>query len=158
MTLTRVWGNEDDANLRKLARSGLSAGQIAVKLERTRNAVCGRAWRLNIHLHGTSEGKPRVQKVKLKPRVMAVKRFVAPSAPLVDPPTNVEARESNPVSLLDLQDGMCKWPVGDFFCGAVALPRRPYCMQHTYVSHHTEQPTKTETTPRLRSIGGGRNW
>jgi hypothetical protein len=153
MSLSKAWGEDDDASLRALASEGLSAGQIAVKLDRSRNAVCGRAWRLEINLHGSGKKEFRSQKIKPRAKRYKLARAVAVTQPLgspmLDPPINVEAAGCPTVGLLDLQEGMCKWPVAEFFCGAVALPRRPYCWQHNHASHHTKQPT----TVRSR-----RNW
>ena len=45
-------------------------------------------------------------------------------------------------SLLELEAGECRWPVGDprqdgfHFCGEPAEPGRPYCTQHCHVAYH----------------------
>jgi GcrA cell cycle regulator len=51
---------------------------------------------------------------------------------------------SQRLSLLELNEATCHWPVGDpsspefFFCGGKALPSLPYCAHHSRVAY---QPT-----------------
>ncbi|MEL7172748.1 MAG: GcrA family cell cycle regulator, partial [Pseudomonadota bacterium] len=50
------------------------------------------------------------------------------------------------LSLLELTERTCKWPIGDptednfFFCGLPALPGKPYCEHHVLVAY---QPMST---------------
>lgn len=48
------WSPEDTNRLRELADLGWSARRIGKALNKTRNAVIGRAWRMGIQLHGRS--------------------------------------------------------------------------------------------------------
>jgi GcrA cell cycle regulator len=65
-------------------------------------------------------------------------------------------------SLLDLNDRICKWPVGhpgepDFhFCGQQANPGYPYCVQHCGVAYQAQLPAATAARPRrcLRRAAG----
>ncbi len=47
----------------------------------------------------------------------------------------------HPMSPLDLNERMCRWPIGhpgdnDFrFCGAQRIPGRPYCADHCAVAY-----------------------
>lgn len=52
-------------------------------------------------------------------------------------------------SLLDLESGECRWPVGDprkegfHFCGAQQVMGRPYCIEHwplSFVPGRAKQP------------------
>jgi GcrA cell cycle regulator len=51
---------------------------------------------------------------------------------------------SQRLSLLELNEATCHWPVGDpsspefFFCGGKALPSLPYCTHHSRIAY---QPT-----------------
>ena len=51
---------------------------------------------------------------------------------------------SQRISLLELNEATCHWPVGDpaspefFFCGGKALPSLPYCAHHSRIAY---QPT-----------------
>ncbi len=42
------WSPEEDTQLRKLARSGLSLGEIAVQMERSKSSVRTRALAMNV--------------------------------------------------------------------------------------------------------------
>jgi GcrA cell cycle regulator len=52
------------------------------------------------------------------------------------------------VTLLDLNDRICKWPIGhpdepDFhFCGKPVSPGFPYCGEHCLVAYQSQQPRR----------------
>lgn len=125
------WTDERIAKLRKLWDDGLSASQIADKLGNvTRNAVIGKAHRLG-----------------LKARPSPVKQEAAGA-----PKTAVKKPKATPrpakVTLLDLNERMCKWPIGhpgeeDFhFCGKKAEAGFPYCAQHCGEAYQSQQPRR----------------
>lgn len=139
MSITKVWTEEDDAALKRLAAEGASAREIGDALGRGRNSICGRAWRLGITLSGMKKpgGKPRkvrprVPKLKLVPRVQLQQtqqpRVVLPLAEAL--PVEAAFIPPSPVTWEGLHEGCCKWPVGDLFCGEAAMPRKPYCERH----------------------------
>ena len=88
------WTDERIAKLQKLWDEGLSASQIAEKLgDVTRNAVIGKAHRLG-----------------LKSRPSPVKQDSAPSKPAAKK-AKITTKPTK-VTLLDLNERMCKWPIG----------------------------------------------
>ena len=145
-----AWKEEDDEQLKRLASEGLSATEIGKTMSRSRNSVGGRAWRMNIHLKG--EQKPRGKPKKLpmqdgrRRRTTFLPRLVVPAAPeqIVS-----ACGERKLVALLDLEDGMCKWPINNFYCGAVTSRRQSYCSEHGKVSI---------APPGTKLFGGKRNW
>lgn len=163
---TLGWTAEDDAKLKQLATEGASAGEIGERMGRSRNSICGRAWRLGVTLRGAKKpgGKTRlrkdrpnrqyVQKVKLTPRVQPAPQVAAPQPlPLAEalPVATLAPLPASAVSWDNLQDGCCKWPVGSMFCGAVAMPRKPYCPQHTYESKQALAPPREARRPVPRA-------
>jgi GcrA cell cycle regulator len=65
-------------------------------------------------------------------------------------------------SLLDLNEKICKWPLGhpgepDFhFCGAPANPGFPYCVQHCGVAYQAQLPRRDRRPPPPLPFGGPR--
>lgn len=126
-----AWTDERIEKLKALWDSGQSASQIAKELGEgvTRNAVIGKAHRLGLK----SRPSPvKSDKVKAKaPARRATKK---------DP--------SKLISLLDLTDRMCKWPIGhpgdpDFhFCGKPAEPGMPYCAAHCLEAYQAQPPRR----------------
>jgi GcrA cell cycle regulator len=64
---------------------------------------------------------------------------------------------SQRLSLLELNEATCHWPVGDpsspdfFFCGGKALAGLPYCAQHSRVAYQPAADRRRQTaksTPR----------
>lgn len=43
-------------------------------------------------------------------------------------------------SILELKEGMCKWPIRDKWCGCKAQTGKPYCAQHAYISRGSPLP------------------
>lgn len=90
-------------------------------------------------------------------RIMASKPDVddeailsALAAPVARPASRKsETRASNArVTLLDLNERICKWPIGhpdeaDFhFCGKTANPGFPYCVDHCLVAYQAQMPRR----------------
>ncbi len=135
-----AWTDERIEKLRKLWDEGLSASQIAAKLGEgvTRNAVIGKAHRLSLKSR-PSPVKKDTDKKKAAPKRVAKK---------VD---------KKLISLLDLTDRMCKWPLGhpgddDFhFCGKPSEPGMPYCAGHC-VEAYQAQPPRRDRRPQRPPI------
>jgi GcrA cell cycle regulator len=64
--------------------------------------------------------------------------------------------------LLDLNEKICKWPIGhpgepDFhFCGNQANPGFPYCVQHCGVAYQAQLPRRDRKPPPPLPFGGPR--
>ncbi|MBZ6077244.1 GcrA family cell cycle regulator [Microvirga puerhi] len=164
-----TWTDERVELLKKLWADGLSASQIATELGNvTRNAVIGKVHRLG--LSGRAKDKvaaPAAQRARKPAR--------APSAPAPIAPQNrnnvivasiprqpaAEAVEimaeddvaipmSERVTIMDLRESMCRWPMGDptkpefRFCGARSLTGLPYCAHHARVAYQPVADRKRE--------------
>jgi GcrA cell cycle regulator len=84
----------------------------------------------------------------------------APPRRLVPAKPSPEIAEKT--SLLDLNDRICKWPMGhpgepDFhFCGQAANPGFPYCVQHCGVAYQAQLPRRDRRPPPPMPFGGPR--
>lgn len=151
------WTDERVELLKKLWAEGLSASQIASQLGGvTRNAVIGKVHRLSLSGRAkpaSSGPRPR------KPRSPSPHRSVSRSyvsgntalkvhaqpaprrLPAPIPEEDVVVPISLNVSLMALNDSMCKWPIGDpgaddfHFCGHKNYNDLPYCEYHSRVAY-----------------------
>ena len=126
------WTDDRIDILKKLWAKGLSASQIAGQIGDgvTRNAVIGKAHRLGL--------KSRPSPVKSDPK--------KPKKPAPKP--IAAAVSEDRVSLLQLNERICKWPIGhpgddDFhFCGRPSEAGHPYCGSHCEMAYQTQAPRK----------------
>lgn len=147
------WTDENVERLKVLLAERLSASQVGIKLGVSRYAVFGKARRLGIPL-----GNPPCLKKPSKPKPIRnggaiisglrsraqersprKRRIVAtpPELPANEATHLPQELEAKPVSLFDLREESCRWPISDAddntigFCGA---PKRdetvPYCSIH----------------------------
>ena len=130
------WTSEKVEKLKELWSKGHTASQIAEMLgETTRNAVIGKAHRLDLEARAPSK-QSSVPKSKDNRQI---KRTIAPTSRkakfqsiLLD--KNFEPE--NPKSLENLTESTCKWPVGHpneekfYFCGRKPEGEFPYCKLH----------------------------
>ncbi len=169
-----AWTDERIDTLKKLWEKGLTASQIAETLGEgvSRNAVIGKAHRLGLKsrpspVKGESGGgQPRKKpSAPRKPASVSAKKPDAPKPsaaakakrdadvmPMPNPAAFRPAsavRQRAPgekVTLLDLNERICKWPIGhpdekDFhFCGDPVNPGFPYCMAHCAEAYQAQLP------------------
>lgn len=157
------WTDDRVELLSKLWAEGLSASQIAAALGGgvTRNAVIGKVHRLG--LSGRVKAGPAAAQRPARPRP-ASPAGAAPATQAGDAPraTTSEAEpaprtgnqldtrwaaedaalpESLRVSIFELRDSMCRWPLGDpakpdfAFCGAKSVGGLPYCGYHCRIAY-----------------------
>jgi GcrA cell cycle regulator len=160
-----VWTKDRVEVLTSMWLVGRSAGEImrALGAGITRNAVVSKVHRLKLPSHGpATTRKPRAPKVD-KPKksggggfafaVARARKAAAAGEPVVsaaeailgtgtqgaskftDPyPTIVD--EQKVISLVELTERTCKWPIGDplepgfGFCGQPPIEGKPYCQRH----------------------------
>jgi GcrA cell cycle regulator len=131
------WTEEKVQKLRELWTKGNTASEIAGLLgDTTRNAVIGKAHRLNLEERAPSKAKSSSEKkqtsnAQTKPRG-SVSRKSKFNSILLD--KNFEPE--NPTALENLTDQTCKWPTGHpdeeifYFCGRKPVDAFPYCKLH----------------------------
>jgi len=77
-------------------------------------------------------------------------------------PAKPSAEIADKTSLLDLNDKICKWPIGhpgepDFhFCGEPINPGFPYCLDHCSVAYQAQLPRRDRRPPPPLPYGGPR--
>lgn len=163
-----VWTDENTARLRELHSKGLSFSQIAGELGcPSRNAAIGKAGRIGLrrghagNKRQLTPGKPKP--AKPKPNSVSAK----PVSPKPPKPTVIAYEPTPPaqdvarvLSVLYLENGMCRWPVehasGMGFCGCDALEGRSYCGGHHARSIDRRPPytgRPTYSHPSLRAFG-----
>ena len=130
------WTDEKLEKLKELWTKGHTASQIAAALgDTTRNAVIGKAHRLNLEARAPSKHSGASVSRENK----QIRRGPAPTSRkakfqsiLLD--KNFEPE--NPKSLEELTDTTCKWPIGHpneekfYFCGRKPEGEFPYCKLH----------------------------
>ena len=87
---------------------------------------------------------------------------IPPAPPRRLVPAKPSAEVADKTSLLDLNDRICKWPLGhpgepDFhFCGNSANPGFPYCVEHCGVAYQAQLPRRDRRPPPPLPFGGPR--
>ena len=132
------WTTDREEKLKELWKKGNTASQIAEILGgTTRNAVIGKAHRLNLETRGTSKkqsAKPVniIDKDNQKTKTQKLGRKAKFKALLLDKSFEKE----NPKKLEELTDDTCRWPIGHpyeekiYFCGRKPMAKFPYCKLH----------------------------
>ena len=131
------WTPEREEKLKELWKKGHTASQIASLLgNTTRNAVIGKAHRLNLEARAISKrSAPKVNtenNVKPETKIQKHGRKARFKALLLDK----SFEQENPKKLEELTDETCRWPVGHpyeatfYFCGRKPMEKFPYCKLH----------------------------
>ena len=131
------WTPEREEKLKELWKKGHTASQIASLLgDTTRNAVIGKAHRLNLEARAVSRKSTfKVNKennVRPEAKTQKLGRKARFKALLLD--KNFEPE--NPKQLEELTDETCRWPIGHpyekkfYFCGRKSIEKFPYCKLH----------------------------
>lgn len=134
------WTEQRTARLRELHAQGLSFGKIADKLGVTREACAGKVSRMGLSTRQVAPRKPRQTTPQKSGPVLAQLR-VAPSVQPTLPPMPEPDASTRRCTLLQLTNGVCKWPFGApqspdfFFCGGDAVDGKPYCVEHCRVAY-----------------------
>jgi GcrA cell cycle regulator len=87
---------------------------------------------------------------------------IPPAPPRRLVPAKPSPEIADKTSLLDLNEKICKWPIGhpgepDFhFCGNQANPGFPYCVEHCGVAYQAQLPRRDRRPPPPLPFGGPR--
>ncbi|MGQ0588493.1 MAG: GcrA family cell cycle regulator [Sphingosinicella sp.] len=87
---------------------------------------------------------------------------IPPAPPRRLVPAKPSPEIADKTGLLDLNERICKWPIGhpgepDFhFCGAPANPGFPYCVAHCGVAYQAQLPRRDRKPPPPLPFGGPR--
>ena len=87
---------------------------------------------------------------------------IPPAPPRRLVPAKPSPEVADKTSLLELNDRICKWPIGHpgepdfYFCGAPANPGFPYCVEHCGVAYQAQLPRRDRRPPPPLPFGGPR--
>lgn len=175
-----AWTEERVELLKKLWNDGLSASQIAGELGNvTRNAVIGKVHRLGLSGRAKNPAASSAPRPARKPAARTPSHPMAGNggmtrganalapqyAPEAEAETEAAPRPSEDVvvpfservTIMDLREYMCRWPMGDpttpefRFCGARSSTGLPYCTHHSRIAY---QPAADRRRDR-RNVGRG---
>ncbi len=154
------WTDERVMLLKKLWVEGKTAAEIAKLIGGgvTRNAVIGKAHRLKLSgrispIQENNRTETAVGRVVSAPRKsqkstvskVSVRDIIAP---IYVPPVEENYCFGNGVSLVELKERMCRWPIGDpqedgfKFCGGPSEEGLPYCGHHCRVAYQSNTKSK----------------
>jgi GcrA cell cycle regulator len=135
------WSEDIIGRLRTLWADGLSTAEIGRRLNISKNAVVGKAHRLNL--------PPRPSPIRrgegsaASPRLAAPRRAQGPTLP----PLSVALGAANVLRPIvsppkqSMRAAPCCWPIGEpctssfRFCNAASAPGKPYCDQHAAIAY-----------------------
>lgn len=125
-TAGNAWPQERVKRFIEMWTEGAAFSLIAAELGVSRNAAIGKAQRLGLK---RSQGKSVGPCKRPPPRLGILRMDKEPlkNIQLVEPAPSLVP---SPKSLMELQFGDCRWPIGEFFCGAPA-GKQTYCPYHT---------------------------
>jgi len=166
-----IWSEEVVTQLKSLAEQGFSASKAATHFPgMTRNAAVGLAHRRKFHFLGVGGGPHRVAGDRPRtPRAPSVfletkpKRSYrnAPIVALATPQTEADVAPRRKLSLIELTEATCKWPIGDplhadfGYCGANLHPSYPYCASHCRMAYESPQERERARAEQGRPRNGG---
>jgi len=131
------WTPERESKLKILWKKGHTASQIAALIGgTTRNAVIGKANRLNLEARTVSKKHSTTPKAKLENDVKIKQEKLSRKARFKSLLLDKNFEPENPKKLTELTDNTCRWPTGHpyeedfYFCGRKPLEKFPYCKLH----------------------------
>lgn len=140
------WTDDRVAELRRLWGEGNTSGEIAAELGGvSRNAVCGKLYRLGLMTPRADRPKRTERPRKARQRPYTPKRVSSGPAPKVAPIPLPEGAFTGPAgapaAIMAIGRATCRWPIGhpkdaDFrFCGATAADGRCFCPHHAAIAY-----------------------
>jgi len=167
------WTDERVELLRQLWLDGRSASQISAQLGHgvTRNAVIGKVHRLGLAGRAKAPSSPAPPRAASAPRmaprpassgartaVRGATALALAAEPALDTrpvfqEDDVVVPMSLRVTIIDLKEAMCRWPLGDptssefRYCGSPAASG-PYCTHHGKLAYQPVQDRRRERERR----------
>ena len=131
------WTDEKVQKLRELWTKGNTASEIAGLLgDTTRNAVIGKAHRLNLEERAPSKAKSNSERKEINKSQPKVRGSVSRKSKFNSILLDKNFEPEKPTALENLTDQTCKWPTGHpdeenfYFCGRKPVDSFPYCKLH----------------------------
>lgn len=159
-----AWTDERKEMVKRLWADGMSASEIASEVGGvTRNAIIGLVHRMG--LPKRRDMAQTVQKRRVPTQRRAAKRSTRPifsfiSRPVCEPIDDrpviaaIVPPVEPPLSLLNLNDATCRWPIGDpqspdfRFCGHAPHGEKPYCLAHCVMAYTPTSQSRRKASDR----------
>lgn len=148
--MSEEWNDDQVAELRTMFEKRLTAGTIAERTGRTRNAVIGKLGRLGLH---ANKNRPAGIKFGIARDARADRIRARKAAAELPPPVPVERFINRPAPgyrgkpMIELEPGECRYPIGEpvlLFCGApVAADGLSWCADHRRLCFQPARPAPT---------------
>lgn len=125
MATDSIWNDARIAELGRLWQEGLSTAEIGRRLGISKNAVVGKAHRLNLPSRPSPIRNPPL---RMAPRIVQEPEAMPPPPPKV-------------VQIAGGKGPVCQWPhghpgtAGFHFCGKPSAPGKPYCAEHVAMAY-----------------------
>ena len=152
------WTPDRENKLKDLWNKGHTASQIAGLLgETTRNAVIGKAHRLNLKARAASKKNVVVTKTKDENAVETKEARPSRRSRFKSLLLDKNFEPENPKTLEELTDETCRWPIGHpyekdfYFCGRKPLEKFTYCKLHILYAFQPKN-SKEDTIPSEEEI------
>ena len=167
------WNDERVELLSKLWLEGRSASQIAAELGLgvTRNAVIGKVHRLGLSGRAKVPAHAAMPRSRPKPVKPTTDRSPVPIAAAIQASAELDAATAvsvlrpvadvvvpfcTRVTIMELRDTMCRWPIGDppsadfRYCGSRTGDTGPYCADHARLAFQpTQERRRVERFARI---------
>lgn len=142
------WTDEKVEQLRQLWAQGLTANEIAKKLDVTKNAIVGKVHRLCLTARPSpiksknpeQQIEDTAQIFEAETEVMQPEEVVAEVEVAAKPAPSAEKENTN-IKLINLDSHTCRWPIGDprdddfCFCGKKVRSGQTYCDEHSMMAY-----------------------
>jgi GcrA cell cycle regulator len=140
------WTDEKVEKLKDLWGKGHTASEIAGMLgDTTRNAVIGKAHRLNLEARAPSKQTHSSNRQEAKP-ARKIQQPMSRKSKFKSILLDKNFESEKPTSLEDLTDSTCRWPMGHpdeesfYFCGRKPIEDFPYCKLHVLYAFQPKNP------------------
>jgi GcrA cell cycle regulator len=163
------WDADTITKLRYLWTEGHSTAEIGRRLGISKNAVVGKAHRLELPARPSPIGRggtnsPRPAR---RPACPPLAQLMPLEAPLPTSPARVFSRPGPATIALPRDDMPCCWPIGEpsrpsfHFCGADNVAGKPYCPEHCGLAYRKPRRARERDVPdsidhaSSQAAGGG---
>jgi GcrA cell cycle regulator len=152
------WNDEKVAKLKELWGKGNTASQIAEIIGGiSRNAVIGKAHRLNLSSKIKTRNTSPNQSFQDNSEENTLKQKRGRKSKFQSLIIEKDFEPENPKKLEELDDSLCKWPIGHpeeesfYFCGRNSLKDFSYCKLHLLYAY---QPKGKKEEPAAKEEDG----
>ena len=154
------WNDEKVAKLKELWGKGNTASQIAEIIGGlSRNAIIGKAHRLNLSAKIKTRAATSNKSFENSLQENNVKSKKGRKSKFKSLIIEKDFEPENPKQLEDLDESLCKWPLGHpneksfYFCGRSSLKDFSYCKLHILYAYQPkgkkEEPSEKEDVPEF---------